>query len=86
HPTADDIHQSYTPQVFQLLSRPRFSARTFSISIFFVFTNSSFFWFFLTYYAKSIAKSVKISEQIYRKVNQVLVRLDIYACLIVNYK
>jgi len=43
-------------------------------------------WFFLTYYAKSIAKLVKISEQIYRKVNKVLVQLDIWACLIVNYQ
>jgi len=42
--------------------------------------------FFLTYYAKSIAKSVKISKQIYRKVNQVLVQLDIWASLIVNYQ
>ena len=33
--------------------------------------------FFLTYYAKSIAKLLKISEQIYIKVNQILVKLDI---------
>ena len=34
-------------------------------------------WFFLTYYAKSIAKVVKSIEQICQNVNQVLVRLDI---------
>ena len=35
------------------------------------------FRFFLTYYAKSIAKVVKSIEQICQNVNQVLVRLDI---------
>ena len=42
-----------------------------------LFAYRQLLWLFLTYYAKSIAKSVKISEQIYRKVNQVLVKIDI---------
>jgi len=33
--------------------------------------------FFLTWYAKSIAKSVKLIEQICQNINQALVRLDI---------
>ena len=44
------------------------------------------FRFFLTYYAKSIAKSVKISEKLFKNVKQVLVRLDIEASSIVKYK
>jgi hypothetical protein len=36
-------------------------------------------WFFLTWYAKSIAKSVKEIEKICQNINQVLVRLDIGA-------
>ncbi len=42
--------------------------------------------FFLTWYAKSIAKSVKEIEKICQNINQVLVRLDIGASLIVNYQ
>jgi len=34
--------------------------------------------FFLTWYAKSIAKSVKLIEQICQNVNQALVRLDLH--------
>ena len=34
-------------------------------------------WFFLTYYAKSIAKAVKLIEQICQNVNGVFVMLDI---------
>jgi hypothetical protein len=47
------------------------------VSKFFVGYWNKQFGFFLTYYAKSIAKVVKSIKQICQNVNQVLVRLDI---------